>query len=656
MRLSQTIAAMLVLVLLVPILMAIGPAPAITEDGTRAVEPGTVIIEDISSTVVWGSSGNPYWIKNNITILKDAHLTIEPGVVLLFSKGVTFYVDGTLTAVGEPFNRITFRPSTYDPAPMDWEGIMLLPESECELNMVDISFASGGINCTENNSPKILNSTIEYSFYFAIACGVGSTPLIMNCDINYSQYAGILSDNGSAPIIIGNRINTCWHGVIAYSGAIIYDNYIELCPVGILVWNSSSHIKGNEISHCHDGIFVFFCDPLVEENRVVSCQGNGTRFIGSNATAINNVLEFNDVGFDIPYDSKRVLEFMSGNTVNGYPAKDLYHVGLKDETIRDLDLDSGASNGFYGLLTNQGSITLYDCENVTIENCTVKSNMNGIYTYNSTIEIYNSHFETSRHGDINLAETSSARTYNGSVDESRVIAGDGCYLVSYGNIKVEVRNYTHAPIEDAIIEIRELTFLLQNSTTNETGLTPDLLVKKTRVSSSGLINYTLNIEAWSDGMTFDDNPRSVRMDNDLLIVFTDLGDIIAPDIISSTIENGQQDIDTNASITISFSEPMNRTSVEGAFSISGNVTGTFSWEENDLIFRPDQPYDYLTSYTVVITKDARDIQGNYLKEDLAFAFTTEPERGILGGSSMIIGLVIVVAVIGIVTFLILKRK
>lgn len=661
MRHSRILALLLVLSLLAPMSMTIWPAPAITEDrqeGTRAKETGIEIIGNINTDTVWTYIPNyPYRVKNTISLVKDITLTIEPGVEVIFSEGVSFYINGTLKAVGNMYNSIYFKPSSENPGSQDWGGIVFENGSrDCVLDYVDISFASRGINCSIGTSPLIVNSTVAYSYYYAIYCGNESTPLIKNCRINNSLYAGIVCDNGSMPMIIDNHINTCMHGIIAYSGPRIYNNYIELCPVGILVWNSSSHLKGNEISHCYDGIFVFFCDPLVENNFIKSCQGNGTRFIGSNSTVLNNVMVFNDVGFDIPYDSKNIIANMSGNTVNGIPARDLYHVGLKDAVIKDLDIDSGHGSGYYGLLTNQGSITLYDCENVTIDNCTVKNNMNGIYTYNSSINIYNSHFESSRHGDVNLAETSSARSYNGSVNETRVLVGDGSYLVSYGLIQVQVRNYTHDSVADATVEIRELTFLLQNSTTNGTGLTPELLVQKRRVSTAGLFDYTLNVEVWSPGLTFDDNPRLVNMDDEVLVLFTDLGDIIKPEIADSEIENGQQDVDVNASITITFSEPMNRTSVEEAFSISGNMTGTLHWEGSNLTFVPDHPYDYLTSYTVIVSTDAKDIQGNNLKEQLTFRFTTEPERSIMSGSGIAIGIVVILAIIGIATFLILKRK
>lgn len=76
-------------------------------------------------------------------------------------------------------------------------------------------------------------------------------------------------------------------------------------------------------------------------------------------------------------------------------------------------------------------------------------------------------------------------------------------------------------------------------------------------------------------------------------------------------------------IQITFSEPMNRTSVEGAFSIAG-VTGNFTWNANStvLTFLPSAPLAGSTSFTVVLTTEARDVAGNRMQDPLTFQFTT----------------------------------
>ncbi len=663
MNFIRIMAILLVLFMVVQLPPSQIPTDVDMDDGTRAIEPGTIITDDITSSVTWDIGGSPYNVKNSIVIKVDANLTIDTGVVMKFSKGAKLYVAGTLDARGKdplnPFNKIWFKPDSANPAAQDWEGIVFMETSkDCVLDTVHVSFASGGVNCSEGTSPVITNSIIAYSHFFAIYCGANSTPLIQNCDVNNSLFAGILCDNKSMPIILDNHINTCWHGIIAYSGAQIRNNFIELCAVGILAWNSSSIIADNTVSHCHDGIFIFFCSPLIEDNLIRSCAGNGTRFIGSNSTFTNNRMEFNDVGVDIPYDSKNVVLNMSGNSVNGIPAKDLYYIGLKDSTIEGVQLSSGQESNFTGLLTNQGSITLYDCHDVIIDNCNISYNMNGVYAVNSTFDVYNSKFYSSRHGDLNLAESSNARSYNGSVNETRVMTGDDCYFVSYGSIQVQVKNYTLQPVQSATVEVRELSTIQNNNiTTDALGFTETLLVKKIRVSSTGLFHYTMEVEVWSPNMTFDDNPRSVEIDDDVLVVFTDLGDIIPPEIVSTNMVHGDMDVAINSTIQISFSEPMNRTSVEEAFTISNNVTGTFQWTDNDLTFIPSSSYDYLTYYVVTMSTEAMDLQGNQLKDGLVVSFTTEPARSSLGESGSTLGIIIVlVVVVGIVTLLYMKRK
>ena len=142
-----------------------------------------------------------------------------------------------------------------------------------------------------------------------------------------------------------------------------------------------------------------------------------------------------------------------------------------------------------------------------------------------------------------------------------------------------------------------------------------------------------------------------------MVVFTDLGDIIPPEVLSTDLEHGGMDVAVNSTILISFSEPMNRTSVEEAFTISNNVTGTFQWSDNDMMFIPSTSYDHLTYYVVTLSTEAMDLQGNQLKDGLVISFTTEPVRGTLGESGAALGIIIaLVVVVSIVTLLYMKRK
>ncbi len=628
--------------------------------GTRAL-PGHFVSGNIVTDTIWQKDGLPWIVQNNISVVKDVVLTIEPGVTVLFGTGVRFTIDGKLTAVGGPLSNqtIVFKPISSNPATGDWRGIRFLKDSTGSmLRYCEISHAIGAVNCTERSSPTIQNCMIFSSFTYGINCEANSTPIIRNNFINVSTFDGILCQNYSNPVIENNDISYCLYGILVYSDPRIEGNTFTSCAWGIMCWASSAHIYDNTLIHCIDGIFSFFADPKIENNTIISSEGNGTRFLGSpDAQFYNNTMQFNDAGVDIPYDTRAILATMSGNTVNGQDVNDFYRVDLNDEVIENLYIDSGEALGFYGLPTAQGSLTLYDCQNVTFRDCVIKNSMNCIYAHNSSFEIYNSTLSKVRKADVFLKEMSYARSYNHSVNTSKVYIDDvGNYLVSYGELKIEVENFTGSPVSDAIVEVRELTSVLHNTTTGLTGQTSGLLVREERVSDSGVINYTLTVEVWSAGMTFADNPRDIDVAQVQYLKFSDLGDIIAPYVIASNIENGAQGIDVNSTIIITFSEPMNQTATQAAFSISGNITGTFTWDGSNLTFTPDPSLAYLGYYTVQVTTGALDVQGNQLDTMFAFSFTAEPQPSSADYSVVIVSAVAVFVILGLASYFMLKKR
>lgn len=81
--------------------------------------------------------------------------------------------------------------------------------------------------------------------------------------------------------------------------------------------------------------------------------------------------------------------------------------------------------------------------------------------------------------------------------------------------------------------------------------------------------------------------------------------------------------DPNRIITIMFSNQMIPESVEQNFSISPQVTGTFTWENNNTIlnFHPG-PMTYNTKYTVTIGQNIQDITGGSLLAPCIWSFWT----------------------------------
>lgn len=93
-----------------------------------------------------------------------------------------------------------------------------------------------------------------------------------------------------------------------------------------------------------------------------------------------------------------------------------------------------------------------------------------------------------------------------------------------------------------------------------------------------------------------------------------------------------------ASISITFDELINKTSVEAAFSMVPSISGSFSWSGNDFRFTPAANLTHDTTYTVKVNGTiARDLVGNTLdgngngtaegspKDDYVWSFTTVPD-------------------------------
>ena len=82
--------------------------------------------------------------------------------------------------------------------------------------------------------------------------------------------------------------------------------------------------------------------------------------------------------------------------------------------------------------------------------------------------------------------------------------------------------------------------------------------------------------------------------------------LIAPGYwLNSTVNAG---VSKSAAIAVDFSEPMDRVSVEKAFSVTPAVNGSYSWDsDSKLLFTPSAPLEPETNYQIYIDKSAKDI-------------------------------------------------
>jgi hypothetical protein len=89
-----------------------------------------------------------------------------------------------------------------------------------------------------------------------------------------------------------------------------------------------------------------------------------------------------------------------------------------------------------------------------------------------------------------------------------------------------------------------------------------------------------------------------------------------PGIVITALPAGQR-TPTNAPIQVTFNRPMNRATVESAFSIQPPIGGTFEWstDSRSFLYRHDTPFDSTTNYTARILGTAQDESGATLDGD-----------------------------------------
>lgn len=101
-------------------------------------------------------------------------------------------------------------------------------------------------------------------------------------------------------------------------------------------------------------------------------------------------------------------------------------------------------------------------------------------------------------------------------------------------------------------------------------------------------------------------------------------DTTPPTVASNSPADGASGVPSATNISLSFSEPMNRASVEAAFDVEPAVTCSFAWSADDTLVTciPSAELATSTAYMVTLAATAADTAGNTLEAAHSFSFTT----------------------------------
>ena len=181
------------------------------------------------------------------------------------------------------------------------------------------------------------------------------------------------------------------------------------------------------------------------------------------------------------------------------------------------------------------------------------------------------------------------------------------------------------------------------------------------------VAYRLDGGAWSTYAT----PLSVTADGDHAVEFygTDAAGLAetaktvafridATDPLVVTTAPRGAGTNTTPVITVTFSEGMNRASVEGAFTISPDINGAFAWSADNrtVTFVADRELQAGTTYFVAIGTSAKDGAGNILPQTVTFSFeTASPVPTVTGSGDWLWIIAVIAAALGGVAFVALRR-
>ena len=131
-------------------------------------------------------------------------------------------------------------------------------------------------------------------------------------------------------------------------------------------------------------------------------------------------------------------------------------------------------------------------------------------------------------------------------------------------------------------------------------------------------------------------------------------DVTPPSVVARAPEGANTN--TTPAIVITFSEPMNRASVQLAFSMTPAMNGQFYWSADNrtVTFIPERQLLSGTTYAVVVDRNAKDVAGNGMAGSVTFQFSTVASASFLSDFWWV--LLVVGALVGGALFLIMRRR
>jgi hypothetical protein len=155
----------------------------------------TSIRGTITSDTILKANKSPYLVSTQVIISQKGKLTIEPGVVIVFSNNAFFEVQGTLIANGNVTDSISFL--SANESKKGWGGIYIKNSvgGNATFNFCKFLYATSAINeeCCWGGIDKVSNSRFSMN-ETAVAGYTGNAMAVNNCLFTKNTYCFTQAD------------------------------------------------------------------------------------------------------------------------------------------------------------------------------------------------------------------------------------------------------------------------------------------------------------------------------------------------------------------------------------------------------------------------------------------------------------------------------
>lgn len=408
----------------------------------------TYVEGHITQDTTWTLVDSPYVVSKDITVDPTVTLTIEPGVEVKFGGKFTFYVQGTLYAVGTPNRPITFTSNSQTPQRGDWQSVMFQNTSSWStLDHISVKYAADGV-ASENGKLTLRNSEIAFSEDNGIRI-LSSEIVVENSQIS-NNTAGISITGSNVVTVQNNTLRSNGVGISlsgTVSGVNIRQNIISLSSLSGIELGASSYsgleVLYNTLSAGNSGFYVSGNASTTVTNNSVSYNKVGFYY----AAGSSHVAHFNDIyGNELGMDVANLTVDASYNYWGDKTGP--YHDLLNPEGKGNPVGGDGATIDFIFYLTNPvGQINLRPIANIRSDVKTVIPNQEvTLFATSSSddgqVDQYLFDFGDGRNSgwttlSVFVCKYSAVGTYYASV----VVRDDfGVQSINGANVRIDVQN------------------------------------------------------------------------------------------------------------------------------------------------------------------------------------------------------------------------